>query len=233
MRVLVCVKRSADIAGQVVLTEDGTALDGRYSGYAMSDHELSALEIAAQLGEAHKARITVFTLGDEEANEQLRYALSVGASDAVHVVAQAHEFGAGDVAREIAAVVQAAEDQGEGFDLILVGNDSADAGNFQTGIRLSYLLDWPVVAGVQQLQVTGGQAHMQVDTAQGTETYQVDLPVVGCVLEGGVVPRFPSLRGRMRARKAPVDTRSAAYQPEGSGALGLHLPPQEESQVTI
>lgn len=233
MRVLVCVKRSADIAGQVVLTEDGTALDGRYSGYAMSDHELSALEIAAGLGEANQAQVTVFTLGEQDANEQLRYALSVGANDAVHVVASPDDFGSQDVAREIAAVVNQARDQGEGFDLILVGNDSADAGNFQTGIRLSYLLDCPVVAGVQQVEIHGEQARMKVDTPAGTETYEVGLPAIACVLEGGVVPRFPSLRGRMRARRAPVDSRTPAHQPVGTGALGLSLPPQEESQVTI
>lgn len=231
--VLVCIKRSADITGEVVLTDDGMALDGRYSGYTMSEHELAAVEIAASVAEAGKGTVTVLTLGGDDAVEQLRYALSVGANDAIHIVADAHEYGAKSVAAEIAAVVRAKEVAGSSYDLILLGNDSADAGNFQTGIRLAYALDRPVVTGVQQIDLDGRVARMRVESAEGTETYDVELPAVGCVMEGGTAPRFPSLRGRMRARKARIDTRAPDQKPVGTGALGLRVPPAEPSEVTV
>src|SRR5699024_1692072 len=107
--VLVCVKRAADITGEVVLNEDGTALDGRFSGYAMSAHELAALEIAATVAETDGGSVTVLTLGDTDAVEQLREALSVGAHNAVHIQADPTRFGPADVAREIAGVVSAHE----------------------------------------------------------------------------------------------------------------------------
>lgn len=231
--VLVCVKRSADITGEVVLTDDGTALDGRFSGYAMSEHELCALEVAAQVTDATGGTVTVLTLGEADAVEQLRYALSVGADEAIHIEADASRYGARDVAREIFDLVREKEAEGITFDLILLGNDSADAGNFQTGIRLAHWLDRPVVAGVQSAEAAESEVRMFVDSAEGTETYEVTLPAVACVLEGGVQPRYPSLRGRMRARKAPLEERAPATDPAGSGALGLRIPPAEASEVTI
>lgn len=231
--VLVCVKRSADITGEVVLNQDGTALDGRFSGYAMSAHELAALEIAATIAENDGGSVTVLTLGGADAVEQLREALSVGAQNAVHIQADPTGFGPTDVAREVAEVVRAHEAGGTGYDLILLGNDAADTGNFQTGIRLAYALGRPVVAGVQQIEVDGGAASMHVGAADGTETYEVALPAVATVLEGGVQPRYPSLRGRMRAKRAPIEQADPATEPAGTAVLGLRVPPAEPSRVTI
>lgn len=233
VNILVCVKRAADVTGEVVLTADGTALDGRYSGYAMSGHETAAVEIAVSLVEQHGGSVTVLTLGDEDAVEQLRDALAVGADDAVHIEADASAFGPADVAAAVAEVVRAREASGTSYDLVLVGNDAADTGDFQVGIRLAYLLDRPVVAGVQQIEVSDGVATLHVGAAVGTETYEVALPAVATVLEGGVTPRYPSIRGRMRAKKAPVETVTPGLAPRGSGALGLTLPPPAPSQVTV
>lgn len=231
--VLVCIKRSADTTGEVVLNAEGTALDGRHSGYAISEHELVALEVAVTIAEADKGSVTVLTLGEKDALEQLREALSVGANDAVHIVADATQYGPADVASAIADVVRAREAGGTAYDLILLGNDAADTGNFQVGIRLAYALDRPVVAGAQQIEVEDGVASIHVESAAGTETYEVSLPAVATVLTGGVSPRYPSLRGRMRGKKAPVESVTPAAEPRGTGALGLRVPPATASQVTV
>ncbi|AXH97456.1 electron transfer flavoprotein subunit beta/FixA family protein [Ornithinimicrobium avium] len=233
INVLVCVKRAADVTGEVVLNADGTGLDGRYSGYAMSPHETAAVEIAVSLVEESGGSVTVLTLGDDDAVEQLRDALAVGADDAVHVEADSSAFGPTDVAAAIAEVVRARAASGTAYDLVLVGNDAADTGSFQVGIRLAYLLDRPVVAGVQQIAVSDGVATLHVGSAAGTETYEVGLPAVATVLEGGVDPRYPSIRGRMRAKKAPVEAVTPEVTPRGSGTLGLSLPPPTPNKVTV
>lgn len=233
INVLVCVKRAADVTGEVVLTPDGTGLDGRFSGYAMSGHETAAVEIAVSLVEQGGGSVTALTLGDEDAVEQLRDALAVGVDDAVRIAADAVAYGPSDVAAAIAEVVRAREAGGTAYDLVLVGNDAADTGNFQVGIRLAYLLDRPVVSGVQQIEVADGVATLHVGSAEGTETYEVGLPAVAAVLEGGVDPRYPNIRGRMRAKKAPVETVTPGTGPKGSGTLGLSLPPPAPSQVTV
>lgn len=231
--VLVCVKRAPDITGEVVLTQDGTALDGRYSGYTMSAHEACAVEIAAGVAQGCGGTVTVLTLGGPDAVEQLRAALAVGADDGVHVPADADAYGPADVAAAIAQVVRARESDGTAYDLVLVGNDAADTGDFQVGVRLAHALDRPVVAGAQRIEVAHGVATIHVGSAGGTQTYEVALPAVATVLEGGVTPRYPSIKGRMRARKAPVEQVRPTAAPRGGGRLGLRVPPPPPGAVTV
>jgi electron transfer flavoprotein beta subunit len=228
MSVLVCVKRVVDSSSEVVLTEDAQGVDGRYAGFTMSAHEECAVELAVQIGSA-----TVMTLGDADAVEQLRAALAVGCEAAVHVVADPQAFGPADVAREIAAVVRDSQQSGGGHDLVLLGNDAADSGDFQVGIRLAYELGWPVVNGARTVTVGDGVAEAHVAGPDGHETYRVPLPAVVTVLEGGVAPRYPTVPGRMKAKKVPIEERQPTASPTGTGRVRLLLPPPTPSSVQI
>ena len=116
-------------------------------------------------------------------------------------------YGPADVAREIAAVVQAHEADGRTYDLILLGNDAADTGDFQVGIRLAYELGRPVVNGIATVEVDGGVAdRARRRPRRRVETFEVPLPAVVTVLEGGVEPRYPTITGRMKAKKATIET---------------------------
>ncbi|GAA1126058.1 electron transfer flavoprotein subunit beta/FixA family protein [Nocardioides aquiterrae] len=227
MTVLVCVKRVVDSSSEVVLTEDGQAVDGRYAGFTMSAHEECAVELAVQIGSA-VGGATVMTLGDADAVEQLRAALAVGCEAATHVVADPQTFGPADVAREIAAVVK-----DQGHELVLLGNDAADSGDFQVGIRLAYELGWPVVNGAATVSVAEGVVTAGVAGPDGHETYRVPLPAVVTVLEGGVSPRYPSVPGRMKAKKVPIDERQPTAEPAGTGRVRLVLPPPAPSSVQV
>ena len=233
LRVLVCVKRVPDSSSQVVLTPDQQAVDGRLAGYTVSPHEECAVEMAVRLADATGGAATVLTLGPAEASEQLRSALAVGCTAAVHIEADAVAFGPADVAREIAAVVRDHTDEGHGYDLVLLGNDASDTADFQVGIRLAHALGRPVVNGVSTLEVADGVASAHVDGPDGPETYSVPLPMVATVLEGGVEPRYPSLKGRMAAKKVEIEVRKPGADPVGSGRVGLRLPPPTPNQVEI
>ena len=226
MTVLVCIKRVVDSSSEVVLTADGQAVDGRYAGFTTSAHEECAVEVAVQVGDGP----TVMTLGDADAVEQLRAALAVGCTSAVHVVADPQTFGPADVAREIAAVAR-------DHDLVLLGNDAADSGDFQVGIRLAYELGWPVVNGVTHVSVSDADGVRSVTASgagpDGHETYQVPLPAVVTILEGGVEPRYPTVPGRMKAKKVEIDVRQPTAEPAGPGRVRLLLPPPTPSDVQI
>lgn len=230
---LVCVKRVVDSSGEVVLTEDGQGVDGRYAGFTTSAHEECAVELAVQVAAAGGGSATVMTLGDAEAIEQLRSALAVGCAAATHVVADSQSFGPADVAREIAAVVRDHEAAGTPHELVLLGNDAADSGDFQVGIRLAYELGWPVVNGVSTVSVADGEVTASGSGPDGHETYRLPLPAVVTVLEGGVEPRYPSVPGRMKAKKAPVEERQPTADPVGPSRLRLVLPPPTPSSVEI
>ena len=229
---LVCVKRVVDATSEVVLTEDAQGVDGRDAGFTTSAPEECAVELAVRIA-ADGGAATVVTLGDDDAVEQLRAALAVGCAEATHVVADPQAFGPADVAREIAAVVRDHEAAGTPHELVLLGNDAADTGDFQVGVRLAYLLDRPVAAGIQGVEVTDGRAILRGEGPDGTEVFEVDLPAVVTVLEGGVSPRYPSVMGRMRSKKAPVETMAWAGTAAGSGRQVLTVPEAPPSQVTV
>jgi electron transfer flavoprotein beta subunit len=226
--VLVCIKRVPDAAGEVLLTADEQALDARFVGFTVSAHENCAVELAVRIGDA-----TVLSLGPADTVEQLRGALGVGAKAAVLIEADPVGFGPADIAREIAAVVKAHEAEGKTYDLILLGNDAADTGDFQVGIRLAYELGRPVVNGVRTVEVAGDVATARGDGIDGVETYEVPLPAVVTVLEGGVEPRYPTITGRMKAKKTPIETVEPRNAPRGPERVRLTLPPAQPSTVDV
>src|SRR3954454_13963132 len=219
--VLVCVKRVPDSSSEVVLTEDAQAVDGRYAGFTTSPHEECATELAVQITGTAGGEATVLTLGDADAVEQLRSALAVGCHAATLVTADASTFGPADVAREIAAVVRNHEAEGRSHDLVLLGNDAADSGDFQVGIRLGYELGRPVVNGASTVAVEDSPEGPVVvavgEGPDGQETYRVPLPAVVTIREGVVEPRYPSVPGRLKAKKVPIEEREPVTPPHGSG----------------
>ncbi|MGD9530289.1 MAG: electron transfer flavoprotein beta subunit/FixA family protein [Pseudonocardia sp.] len=231
--VLVCVKRVPDVGSEVTLTADAQGVDARHVGFTTSAHEACAVELAVRIAGDTGGTATVLTVGDADAVEQLRTALGVGCTAATLVEADAAELGPADVAREIAAAVRAHEGEGRGHDLVLLGNDAADSGDFQVGIRLAYLLERPVVNGVKTVSVDGDTVTAVGDGPDGVETFRVPLPAVVTVLEGGVEPRYPTITGRMKAKKTPIETREPAGAPAGAGRVRLTLPPAQPSTVEI
>ncbi|HET7387996.1 MAG TPA: electron transfer flavoprotein subunit beta/FixA family protein [Nocardioidaceae bacterium] len=232
-RVLVCVKRVPDTAGEILLTDDQLDVDARYVGYTVSPHESCAVEMAVRIAQATDGEATVFTLGPAEAVEQLRDALAVGCTAAVHVEADGRAFGPADVAREVAEVVRRHSDAGTPYDLVVLGNDAADTGDFQVGIRLAHLLGWPVVTGISTVEVSGETLTARGDGPESTEVFEMPLPAVVTVMEGGVEPRYPSIPGRMKAKRVPIETVQPSAEPVGSGRVRLTVPPAPPSQVQV
>lgn len=231
--VLVCIKRVPDSSGEVLLTADAQAVDGRYVGFTVSAHEECAVESAIQVSAATGGSATALTLGPPEAVEQLRGALALGCTAAVHIEGDPSSFGPADIAREIAAVVRDHEAAGTTYDLILLGNDAADSGDFQVGIRLAYELARPVVNGVATVLVDGTDVVAEGDGPEGHETYRVPAPAVVTILEGGVDPRYPTIPGRMKAKKIDIEQRQPARQPAGPKRVRLSLPPKQPSNVQV
>jgi electron transfer flavoprotein beta subunit len=232
--VLVCIKRVPDIGGEVTLTDDALSVDDRSLGHAVSPHEECAVELAIQTAKATDGQATVLTVGSDEAVEQLRNALAVGCTGAVLVQADPAAYGPADVAAAIADVIRTHEADGTAYDLIVLGNDASDTGDFQVGIRLSYLLDRPVVAGVSSFEVDGAIVRARGSSPDGgTEIFEVSMPAVLTVMEGGIEPRYPSIPGRMKAKKIVIEETVPTHTPAGSGRIRLKLPPAQPSRVEV
>src|ERR671939_1269397 len=102
-----------------------------------------------------------------------------------------------------AAVVEAIRAE-EPFDLIMFGNESADAANYQVGIRVAYALGLPVVTGLKKIEVQDGEVRCERDVGGTRDVYVVPRPCVLTVLEGLNLPRYPSVPDRLRAKSKPL-----------------------------
>ena len=201
MEILVCVKRVPTVGGKIAVTPDGQEVDTRASGFSISPHEECAVEEAVQITERVGGTTSVLTLGPEVAIEQLRDALALGAQRAVLLETDGREFGPIATAAAIAAEVRAHR-----FDLVLLGNEAADTGDYQVGIRLAHLLGRPVATGIKALSVSDDGTSLSASrTYRGVvETFTLPLPCVVTVKEGINLPRYPSLPGRLRAKRASI-----------------------------
>lgn len=233
MRVLVCVKRVPAPGARINITADGQAVDAAHLAFTTSPHEECAVESAAQLAEAHGGDATVLTVGPIAAEEQLRYAASVGVQRCVLALAEEEEWDPQRTAAGIVSVISELEASDGPFDLILFGNESADAGGFQVGVRVAHALDRPVVNGAKGLTVDRGQAHLERDTDAGLETYALTLPAVVGIKEGINLPRYPTMRGRLASKKLVVNTVHVDAPEGGLRMHRLERPPERESSTVI
>jgi electron transfer flavoprotein beta subunit len=219
-----------DIGAKFDLTEDRQAIATKNLGFTISPHEECAVEEAVRLVEAGGGSATVLTLGPDKAEEQLRDSLARGVDRSILLSSEGAEWDPGETAR---AIVDAVRADDTAYDLLLFGNESADTGDFQVGVRVARELDLPCVTGVKALEVDDGKAVAKREVDEGWEVYEISLPAVVTVKEGVNLPRYPSLRGKMKAKKKPVDRQA----PQKAGAdlqmQELRLPPEIKKEAEI
>jgi electron transfer flavoprotein beta subunit len=230
VNVLVCVKRVPLTGGKITLTDDRRAIQTRHLGFTVSPHEECGAEEAVRLIEQHGGSSAVLTLGPPEAEEQLRDLMAIGVDRGVHLVTDGAEW---DAQATAAAIVEAIRSQPEPFDLILFGNESADAGNYQVAIRVAYALGMPVVTGVKGISVQDGQIRLEQEVTGGRDVYVVPTPAVATVKEGLNLPRYPSVPGRMRAKRKPLDSLDPSREEPKLEMIRLKTPPGTGKQVEI
>jgi electron transfer flavoprotein beta subunit len=210
MKVLVCIKRVPFTGGKMVLAEDSMALETRHLGFTMSPHEECGVEEAVRLIEANGGESVVLTLGPAEAVEQLRDAMAIGIDRGILLQTDRAEWDPEATSAAIVDAVRADEAASGPFDLIFFGNESADSGGFQVGLRLAHALGRPAVTGLKGVKVEGSSVRCEQDSGGGRDVYILPLPAVLTVKEGLNLPRYPSVPGRMRAGRKPVATSTPA-----------------------
>ncbi|MEP7204110.1 MAG: electron transfer flavoprotein beta subunit/FixA family protein [Ilumatobacteraceae bacterium] len=232
MKILVCVKRVPAPGARISITADGQAIDTAFLGFTMSPHEECAVEEAVQLVERHGGDATVLTLGPAEADEQLRYAASLGVANAVLLPIDGADWDPQRTAAAIAAAIADIEAARGPFDLILFGNESADSGGFQVGVRVAHALGRPIVNGIKGIELQGDTLRARREADVGVEVYEVPMPAVLGVKEGINLPRYPTLKGRLASKKVAVAQVTPSAEPGGQQMVTL-LPAAEQVSATV
>jgi len=228
VNVLVCVKRVPVTGGRITLTPDERAIDTRYLGFTVSPHEECAVEEAVRLVEVWGGSSTVLTLGPPEAEEQLRDALALGVDEAILLETDGAEWDPGATAAAVAGTVR-----DRGFDLLLFGNEAADTGDYQVGIRVAHILGFPCIPGVKGLELLDGTVLARREAGDGWEVFELPLPAVVSVKEGINLPRYPSMPGRLRAKKKEIQRVRPERSPAGVEMVRLRLPEAADKQVEV
>ena len=233
MNVLVCVKRVPATGGRIALTAEGQDIDTRFLGFTISPHEECAVEEAVRMVEAGGGSSTVLTLGPEAASEQLRDAMAIGIDRAVLLETDGSDWDPMATAAAIADAIRALESEGERFDLLLFGNESADSGGFQVGVRVATALGLPIVTGVKAIEARDGRVEARREAGGGWEVFDLPLPAVLGVKEGLNLPRYPSVPGRLRAKKKEIVRIVPERRPGGPTKERLRLPQADENEVEV
>jgi electron transfer flavoprotein beta subunit len=212
------------VGARIVVTPDGQEVDTKQLGFTVSPHEECAVEEAVRIVERVGGSVSVLTLGPSEASEQLRDAAALGATHLVHLKTDGREFDPIATSHAIVDAVQQLESDRGTYDLILFGNEAPDTGDYQVGIRVAHRLHRPCVAGIKNLEVSETSARARREFRGGDELFELELPCVLSVKEGINLPRYPSLPGRMRAKKAVIEEFEPSAHASAVVKEGLRVP---------
>jgi len=201
MNILVFVKQVPDTETRIQL-QDGV-VDTSAVKWVANPYDEFAIEEALRIKERlGQGKVTVVSLGPDRVKEAIKYALSLGADEGIHVK------GDGVALWDPLAVatVLAGAAKKAGFDLILTGKQGVDHDWSQAGIILAELLDLPHVSVVVSLEVhpesKSGKAKREVEG--GAEVVEFTLPAVITAQKGLNEPRYASLKGIMAVKKKVI-----------------------------
>ena len=209
MKVLVPVKRVIDYNVKVRVKADGSGVDLANVKMSMNPFDEIAVEEAIRLKEADKAdEVVVVSIGVKQAQETLRTALAMGADRAILVNA------ADDVHTDIeplavTKILKAIVDE-EQPGLVLAGKQAIDNDMNATGQMLSALLGWSQGTFASELDIDGDKAVVTREVDGGLQTIKVNMPAIVTVDLRLNEPRYASLPNIMKAKKKPLDEKTAA-----------------------
>ncbi|MCO6385283.1 MAG: electron transfer flavoprotein subunit beta/FixA family protein [Vannielia sp.] len=209
MKVLVPVKRVIDYNVKVRVKSDGSGVDLANVKMSMNPFDEIAVEEAIRLKEAGTAdEVIAVSIGVKQAQETLRTALAMGADRAILVVA------ADDVHQDIeplaVAKILAKVVEEEQPGLVLAGKQAIDNDMNATGQMLSALLGWSQATFASEVKVEGDSAVVTREVDGGLQTIKVKMPAIVTVDLRLNEPRYASLPNIMKAKKKPLDEKTAA-----------------------
>ncbi|GHH00583.1 electron transfer flavoprotein subunit beta/FixA family protein [Pseudodonghicola xiamenensis] len=209
MKVLVPVKRVIDYNVKVRVKADGAGVDLANVKMSMNPFDEIAVEEAIRLKEAGTAsEVVAVSIGVKQAQETLRTALAMGADRAILVVAadDVHQDIEPLAVAKILAKVVEAEEPG----LVLAGKQAIDNDMNATGQMLSALLGWSQATFASELKIEGDSAVVTREVDGGLQTIKVKMPAIVTVDLRLNEPRYASLPNIMKAKKKPLDEKTAA-----------------------
>lgn len=227
-KILVGLKRAVDYNVRVRVKSSGTGVETDGVKMSINPFDEIALEEALRLREAgHAEEVVVVSVGASEAQQQLRTGLAMGADRAIHVTNN-DALSPRIVAKTLLELVNR-----ESIDLVLVGKQTIDGDNNQTGQMLASLWNRPQATFASKVEIDGDTLRVTREVDAGLEVLDIDLPAVVTADLRLNEPRYVKLPDIMKAKKKPLE--EIAFSDLGvSAEVGVttrkFAPPQSRSK---
>ena len=200
MDLIVCLKQVPDLQ-QIRIKKETREPVTEGVPLVFGEMDKNALEEAVKIKEKSGGTVSVLSIGSLKLRDTIKEALAAGADQAFLMIDPGYDNL--DSGPKVALLAAAIRKIGK-FDLILLGEGSADNYSGQTGPRLAQLLGLPLLSYVKQLEPGSGTIKAVRNMEQYMETVEASLPAVITVTSGINQPRIPSLMQILRASKKPM-----------------------------
>jgi electron transfer flavoprotein beta subunit len=232
MKVIVPVKRVIDYNVKVRVKADQTGVDLANVKMSMNPFDEIGVEEAVRLKEKGKAtEVVAVSIGPQQAQEQIRTALAMGADRGILVKAD------GDVEPLAVAKILKAICEAEKPGLVILGKQAIDDDSNQTGQMLAALLGWPQATFAHTIEMGEGTAKVEREIDGGLQTVEIKLPAIVTTDLRLNEPRYASLPNIMKAKKKPIDEKAPAdYGVDANPrlkVLKVSEPPKRQAGVKV
>jgi electron transfer flavoprotein beta subunit len=218
---VVCIKQVADTETRVKVGADGKTLDPAGVSWILNPYDEFALEQALRIKEkVGQGEVVVLSLGGSGVPTTIRNALAMGADRAIHLKVEAGQPDSLQVARALAAELEALKPQ-----LLWFGKQAVDDDQAQVGPMTAELLGLPCVTVVAAMELEGTRAVVEREIEGGREVVEVELPAAFATDKGLNEPRYASLKGIMAAKKKPIEEKAIVLGESNLEPVSLSLPP--------
>ena len=227
MDIIVCVKQVPDTT-EVKIDPKTNTLIRQGVPSIVNPFDKNALEAALQLKEQHGGKVTVLSMGPPQAKDALKECLAMGADEAVLMSDRA--FGGADTLATSLTLAAGVKKLGH-FDLIICGKQAIDGDTAQVGPEMAEHLGIAQITYVSKLEVRENTVKVEREHEEGYEIIEAELPVLLTVVKAINEPRYPSVKGTMKANRKEIPVWSAEDVEVEPDRIGLNGSPTQVRKI--
>lgn len=227
MEIVVCVKQVPDTT-EVKIDPVTNTLIRQGVPSIVNPFDKNAVEAALQLKEKHGGKVTVISMGPPQAKDALKECLAMGADAAILISDRA--FGGSDTLATSYTLAAAIRKLGV-YDIILCGKQAIDGDTAQVGPETAEHLGISQITYANKIDVDGDTARVEREHEDGYEIVEVKLPLLLSVVKSINEPRYPTVKGTMKANRAEIAVWTAADLTVDEQKLGLKGSPTQVRKI--
>ncbi len=228
MNIYVCVKQVPDTEARVQVGGDGKSIDSAEINTILNPFDEFAVEQALLTREQHGGEVTAVSLGDNGAAAAIRTAMAMGVDKGIHLKTEQSADEPLQVGKALAKEIG-----GSGVDVVFFGRQAVGNEHGQVGLIVAELLAIPAISEVSSLEVNTDSASGKREIEGGSESFTTSLPALFTAQKGLNEPRYPSLKGRMAAKKKPIEERDVTLDEPRLTVEKIGYPPERSRGMIV